>query len=285
MLRFVLGSDTLPALPFAAPDAPDWRPADAAVVLTRQGGRFSLCEGDTQILSGAATTQPYAIEIRHRKRRGLRLRRCHGRCGSERRAVSDHDARHVVLRHRGRELHRDAFLHREGWLASRRRTGGHDLSSRCRGDRRQSVARGRLRHGRNPGRRDRLPRLDRRDRRATLRRSSAAVSCRPPGRSASTSRGGPTGRATRCSTSRDASGRSTCRPTSSTSTSTTWTVTGCSRSARNVSRNPARCTTRYAHSAFARLRSSIRASARCRIRSTRRCDGRHAAQTPGRRTL
>lgn len=63
MLRFVLGTDTLPVLPFAAPDAPDWRPADAAVVLTRQGGRFSLCEGDTQILSGAATTQPYAIEI------------------------------------------------------------------------------------------------------------------------------------------------------------------------------------------------------------------------------
>ncbi len=63
MLRFVLGSDTLPVLPFAAPDAPDWRPADAAVVLTRQGGRFALREGNTQNLSGAATTQPYAIEI------------------------------------------------------------------------------------------------------------------------------------------------------------------------------------------------------------------------------
>ena len=27
MLRFVLGNDTLPVLPFAAPDAPDWRPS------------------------------------------------------------------------------------------------------------------------------------------------------------------------------------------------------------------------------------------------------------------
>ncbi|MCK7502142.1 MAG: hypothetical protein MZW92_78660 [Comamonadaceae bacterium] len=63
MLRFVLGSDTLPALPFAAPDAPDWRPSDADVVLTRSGGRHSLYKSGTRILSGAATTQPYAIEI------------------------------------------------------------------------------------------------------------------------------------------------------------------------------------------------------------------------------
>jgi len=63
VLRFVFGSDTLPALPFAAPDAPDWRPSDADVVLTRSGGRYSLDKSGTRILSGAATTQPYAIEI------------------------------------------------------------------------------------------------------------------------------------------------------------------------------------------------------------------------------
>jgi alpha-glucosidase len=63
MLRFVLGSDTLPALPFAAPDAPNWQPADAAVVLTRHGRRFSLDEGSRRILSGAVTTQPYAVEF------------------------------------------------------------------------------------------------------------------------------------------------------------------------------------------------------------------------------
>jgi len=63
VLRFVFGSDTLPVLPFAAPDAPDWRPADAAVVLSRRAGRFSLDEGGTRILSGAATAQPYSIDI------------------------------------------------------------------------------------------------------------------------------------------------------------------------------------------------------------------------------
>ena len=65
MLRFVLGNDTLtlPVLPFAAPDAPDWRPSDASIVLTRQGGRFSLEDEGTRILSGAATTQPYSIEF------------------------------------------------------------------------------------------------------------------------------------------------------------------------------------------------------------------------------
>ena len=63
VLRFVFGSDTLPVLPFAAPDAPDWRPADAAVVLMRQGARFSIDDGGTRILSGAATTRSYAIAI------------------------------------------------------------------------------------------------------------------------------------------------------------------------------------------------------------------------------
>ena len=63
MLRFVLGNDALPVLPFAAPDAPDWRPSQASIVLTRQGGRFSLEDGGARILSGAATTQPYTIEI------------------------------------------------------------------------------------------------------------------------------------------------------------------------------------------------------------------------------
>ena len=63
MLRFVLGNDTLPVLPFAAPDAPDWRPSQASIVLTRQGGRFSLEDGGARILSGAATSQPYSIEF------------------------------------------------------------------------------------------------------------------------------------------------------------------------------------------------------------------------------
>jgi alpha-glucosidase len=63
VLRFVIGSDTLPVLPFAAPDASHWRPSDSAVVLTRQGEHFSLDEGDIRILSGASTTQPYFIEF------------------------------------------------------------------------------------------------------------------------------------------------------------------------------------------------------------------------------
>jgi alpha-glucosidase len=63
VLRFVFGSDTLPALPFVAPDAPDWRRSDADVVLTRSGARYSLDKSGTRILSGAATTQPYDIEI------------------------------------------------------------------------------------------------------------------------------------------------------------------------------------------------------------------------------
>ena len=63
VLRVLFGNESLPVLPFVAPDAPDWRSADAAVVLTRQGGRFSLEHGGARILSGAATTQPFAIEI------------------------------------------------------------------------------------------------------------------------------------------------------------------------------------------------------------------------------
>jgi alpha-glucosidase len=61
-VRFVIGSDTFPMLPFAAPDAPAWS-ADESVVLNRQDGRFSLHNAGSRVLSGAATVTPFSLAI------------------------------------------------------------------------------------------------------------------------------------------------------------------------------------------------------------------------------
>jgi len=62
MVRFVVGSDTFPILPFAAPDAPAWG-ADESVVLNRQDGRFWLEDAGSRVLSGAATVTPFSLVI------------------------------------------------------------------------------------------------------------------------------------------------------------------------------------------------------------------------------
>jgi len=61
-LRFVIGSETLPALPFAAPDAPQWL-EDGSLSLVRQGERFELCHGRAGVLSGRATMTPFGVDI------------------------------------------------------------------------------------------------------------------------------------------------------------------------------------------------------------------------------
>ena len=62
VLRFVLGGGALPDLPFVAPDAPGWQPADTAA-LTWHDRRFALEDRGATVLSGAAMAQPYALEV------------------------------------------------------------------------------------------------------------------------------------------------------------------------------------------------------------------------------
>jgi alpha-glucosidase len=62
LLRFVIGSDRLPELPFAAPDAPAWT-ADPALVLKLQGGRISLEYRGELVLDAAATVTPFTLAI------------------------------------------------------------------------------------------------------------------------------------------------------------------------------------------------------------------------------
>jgi alpha-glucosidase len=62
VLRFVSGSDRLPELPFAAPDAPCWTRSDAAVLRWR-GPRFELESGDEPVLCGEAAAEPYRAEF------------------------------------------------------------------------------------------------------------------------------------------------------------------------------------------------------------------------------
>jgi len=62
VLRFVVGGDGLPELPFVAPDAPGWI-RDDTIALKRQGARFSLEDRDTRILSGTATPVPFRLDI------------------------------------------------------------------------------------------------------------------------------------------------------------------------------------------------------------------------------
>ena len=62
VLRVVPGSDQPPDLPFAAPGAPGWSRADAAV-LAWHGERFGLADGDTPVLGGMAAAEPYRLEV------------------------------------------------------------------------------------------------------------------------------------------------------------------------------------------------------------------------------
>jgi alpha-glucosidase len=62
VLRFVVGSDRLPDLPFVASDAPGWN-RDDSVLLNRLGARFELVAGNDRVLSGAATALPFSLEI------------------------------------------------------------------------------------------------------------------------------------------------------------------------------------------------------------------------------
>jgi alpha-glucosidase len=62
MLRFVVGSDEPPDLAFLAPDAPSWT-HDDAVILHLDGERFVLDDAGVPILSGSATSSPFALEV------------------------------------------------------------------------------------------------------------------------------------------------------------------------------------------------------------------------------
>lgn len=62
LLRFVVGSDRLPELPFLAPDAPGWR-HDDAVELSRDGPRFALYDDGTAVLAGAVGTTPFGLTV------------------------------------------------------------------------------------------------------------------------------------------------------------------------------------------------------------------------------
>jgi len=62
MLRFVLGSDRLPELAFAAADTPAWE-IEGAARLAQPGGEFVLDADSAPILSGTATVEPFRLEI------------------------------------------------------------------------------------------------------------------------------------------------------------------------------------------------------------------------------
>jgi alpha-glucosidase len=62
VLRFVIGAGSLPALPFAAPDAPAWS-GDGTIQLVRSGERFSLRDGAGIALSGVVTATPFRLKV------------------------------------------------------------------------------------------------------------------------------------------------------------------------------------------------------------------------------
>lgn len=62
LLRLVIGSESPPVLPFAAPGAPAWLP-DGAVTLTRQDERFELRLGEETVVAGRAVPEPFAVDI------------------------------------------------------------------------------------------------------------------------------------------------------------------------------------------------------------------------------
>ena len=60
MARFVAGAGQLPELPWAAPDAPEWRPGPA-LDLDWSGGPFAFREDRECVLSGFAATDPLGV--------------------------------------------------------------------------------------------------------------------------------------------------------------------------------------------------------------------------------
>lgn len=62
VLRFVLGRDTPPDLPFAAPAAPEWR-VDPEAQLVRHGSAFALEYRGAVVLRGEACVRPYRLTI------------------------------------------------------------------------------------------------------------------------------------------------------------------------------------------------------------------------------
>jgi len=62
MLRFVVGSDRLPDLAFAAPQAPRFEP-DASVILTDSGRGLSLEHDGAAVLRCTATVGPFGLDV------------------------------------------------------------------------------------------------------------------------------------------------------------------------------------------------------------------------------
>jgi len=62
VLRFLAGGDSLPAIPFAAPDAPQWSRATIAD-LRWQGSAFRLEAENSHIVSGMAAAEPFGVEL------------------------------------------------------------------------------------------------------------------------------------------------------------------------------------------------------------------------------
>jgi alpha-glucosidase len=61
-LRFVVGQDELPVLPFACPDAPSWH-ADASVALEIDAERFVLHDNGVPVLAGTCDPNRWAVTI------------------------------------------------------------------------------------------------------------------------------------------------------------------------------------------------------------------------------
>jgi alpha-glucosidase len=62
MARFVVGAGQLPEMPWAAPDAPEWR-RDATLDLDWRDGTFAFTDGGEQVLSGHAGTAPFGVDF------------------------------------------------------------------------------------------------------------------------------------------------------------------------------------------------------------------------------
>ncbi len=62
VLRFLAGGDSLPAIAFAAPDAPQWS-RTTTVDLQWQGTAFRLEDARSAIVSGVAAAEPFGVEL------------------------------------------------------------------------------------------------------------------------------------------------------------------------------------------------------------------------------
>jgi hypothetical protein len=60
MARFTVGAGQPPGIPWAAPDAPEWRP-DSALALDWSDGTFAFTDGGGRVLSGCADTTPFRV--------------------------------------------------------------------------------------------------------------------------------------------------------------------------------------------------------------------------------